>query len=177
MDSNWIGRTIILHLRRRRSDREQESAKRLYPGAVQHSSCCVECGLPRTAWKSLFSCTGAISGFQKIPMDKTLAQAERQEIPRGALLGSTSDGNGIGYIVVASLGMRLFGLHSSSLLLSMLALMGISALAFLWHFRDKRLCSQHDDRRYPIFFVGCDIASIPPLTGVRRCPRTGFPND
>ena len=74
----------------------------------------------------------------KIPMDKTLAQAERQEIPRGALLGSTSDGNGIGYIVVASLGMRLFGLHSSSLLLSMLALMGISALAFLWRFRDQR---------------------------------------
>ena len=74
----------------------------------------------------------------KIPMDKTLAQAERQEIPREALLGSTSDGNGIGYIVVASLGMRLFGLHSSSLLLSMLALMGISALAFLWRFRDQR---------------------------------------
>src|SRR5262249_30634259 len=74
----------------------------------------------------------------KIPMDKTLAQAERQEIPRGALLGSTSDGNGIGYIVVASLGMRLFGLHSSSLLLSMLALIGISALAFLCRFRDQR---------------------------------------
>src|SRR5262249_33595849 len=74
----------------------------------------------------------------KIPMDKTLAQAERQEIPRGALLGSTSDGNGIGYIVVASLGMRLFGLHSSSLLLSMLALIGLSALAFLWRFRDQR---------------------------------------
>ena len=113
----------------------------------------------------------------KIPMYKTLAQAEREEIPRKALLGSTSDGNGIGYIVVASLGMRLFGLHSSSLLLSMLALMGISALAFLWRFRDKRLCSQHDDRRYPIFFVGCDIASIPSLAGVRRRARTWFPND
>lgn len=74
----------------------------------------------------------------KMPMDKTLAQAERHEIPRGALLGSTSDGNGIGYIVVATLGMRLFGLHSSSLLLSMLALMGVSTLAFLLRFRDQR---------------------------------------
>jgi hypothetical protein len=73
-----------------------------------------------------------------VPLDKTMEQTARQAVPPGALLGSTSDGNGIGYIVLASVGMRLFGLHTSSLVLSMLATMGISALAFLWRFRDPR---------------------------------------
>src|SRR5262245_53341024 len=74
----------------------------------------------------------------KVPLDKTLAEAARQEVLPGNLLGSTSDGNGIGYIVVASVGMRLFGLYTSSLVLSMLGLLGFSALAFLWRFRDQR---------------------------------------
>src|SRR5262245_44154027 len=30
----------------------------------------------------------------KVPLNKTLAQAARHEIPQGTLLGSTSDGNG-----------------------------------------------------------------------------------
>ena len=74
----------------------------------------------------------------KVPLNQTLAQAARREVPPGNLLGSTADGNGIGYIVVASFGMHLFGLYTSSLVLSMLALMGISALAFLWRFQDER---------------------------------------
>jgi len=73
-----------------------------------------------------------------VPLDKTMEQTARRAVPPGALLGSTSDGNGIGYIVLASVGMRLFGLNTSSLVLSMLALMGISALVFLWRFRDRR---------------------------------------
>jgi hypothetical protein len=66
----------------------------------------------------------------KVPLDKTLAEAARQEVLPGNLLGSTMDGNGIGYIVVASLSMRLLGLHTLSIVLAMLTLMGVSAIAF-----------------------------------------------
>jgi len=75
----------------------------------------------------------------KVPLDKTLAEAARQQVPPEALLGSTSDGNGIGYIVVASLSMRLLGLHTLSIVLAMLALMGVSAAAFFWRFPDRRI--------------------------------------
>lgn len=72
------------------------------------------------------------------PLDESLAQAARKELPAGTLLGSTSDGNGIGYIFLASLSMRLLGAHTSSIVLSMLVLMGASAAAFLHRFRDQR---------------------------------------
>ena len=75
----------------------------------------------------------------KVPLDKTLAEAARQEVLPGNLLGSTMDGNGIGYIVVASLSMRLLGLHTLSIILAMLALMGVSAVAFFWRFPDRRI--------------------------------------
>ncbi len=71
------------------------------------------------------------------PLEQTLATMPQQ--PPGALRGSTADGNGIGYIAVATAGMRLFGLHTSSMVLAMLWLMGISALAFLWRFPDQRI--------------------------------------
>jgi hypothetical protein len=74
----------------------------------------------------------------KVPLDKTLAEAARQEVLPGNLLGSTMDGNGIGYIVVASLSMRLLGLHTLSIVLAMLTLMGVSAMVFSWRFPDRR---------------------------------------
>lgn len=84
--------------------------------------------------------TGVLARFLEmdVPLDKTLEQTARRAAPPGTLLGSTSDGNGIGYIVVASLSMRLFGMHTVSLLLFMFALMGISAFAFLWRYQDSR---------------------------------------
>jgi len=73
-----------------------------------------------------------------VPLDRTFAQARGRELPTGSLLGSTTDGNGIGYIVVASLSMRLFGPYASSAVLAMLVLMGLSALLFVWRYPDGR---------------------------------------
>lgn len=73
-----------------------------------------------------------------LPMDQTLAQAARHDLDPGTLKGATADGNGIGYIVVASASMRLFGPHASSIVLGMLILMGVSMLAFLSRYRDER---------------------------------------
>jgi hypothetical protein len=74
----------------------------------------------------------------RAPLDETLAQAARQEVAQGTLLRATADGNGIGYMVITSVSMRLFGLHGSSSVMGMLILMGISAFAFVWRYRDER---------------------------------------
>jgi hypothetical protein len=52
----------------------------------------------------------------------------------GNLVGVSADGSGVGYVLTATMAMRLFGLHAISLPLFMVALMGLSALALLWRF-------------------------------------------
>ena len=49
-----------------------------------------------------------------------------------------NDGNGVGFILVANWAVGLFGAHLSALPCLMLALMGVSAAAFLWRFNDDR---------------------------------------
>ncbi len=73
-----------------------------------------------------------------IPLEKTLAQAAKREIPPKGLLTTIYDGNGIGYIVVTTLSFRLLGPHTQSMVIVMLALLAISAGAFLHRFRDQR---------------------------------------
>jgi hypothetical protein len=84
--------------------------------------------------------TGVLAQFLnfKVPLDESLAQASRREVSAGALQGATADGNGVGYMVLTSLSMRLFGPHAYSNVLGMLGLMAVSALAFVWRFGDQR---------------------------------------
>ena len=72
----------------------------------------------------------------KLSFDEVLARASRREIAPGNLLDTTWDGNGIGYMVLASVGLRLFGPHTRSAVLVMLLLMGMSTLAFLMRYQD-----------------------------------------
>jgi hypothetical protein len=51
--------------------------------------------------------------------------------PAGYLMKTTEDGNGVGYLVVASTAFRVFGLHAWALPLTMLILMALSAALFL----------------------------------------------
>jgi hypothetical protein len=85
--------------------------------------------------------TGVLERFLdfKTPLNTTLQHAERHEMLPGALQATITDGNGIGYVVVASLGMRVFGLRTTSLILGMLALMALSAAVFIWRFHDRRM--------------------------------------
>src|SRR5438128_536273 len=67
-------------------------------------------------------------------MRKTLEETQWTDVPRGTLLQTTADGNGIGYVLFATAALRLFGLHAWALPVLMLVLMGLSAAAFLWRF-------------------------------------------
>jgi hypothetical protein len=72
------------------------------------------------------------------PVEAVISEAVRlvpsPEDPQTAV----NDGNGIGFIVVASWAMRLFGPHLFSLPIFTLGLMGIAVSAFLWRFGDDR---------------------------------------
>jgi hypothetical protein len=74
----------------------------------------------------------------RAPAEPVLDEATRLGSPLGDPVTAINDGNGIGFIVLASWAMRLFGPNLFSLPLFMLGLMAISAATFLWRFRDDR---------------------------------------
>ena len=67
-------------------------------------------------------------------LKETMASASRIRATPRSWINANPDGNGIGYIVFATAGFRLFGVHVWALQLMMLVLMGLSAAAFLWRF-------------------------------------------
>jgi hypothetical protein len=82
---------------------------------------------------------GVLARFLELDVsfEQSMAQAARGEIPPGELLGTTADGNGIGYMTLAAVSMRLFGTNVTAPVVGMFVLMGISALAFVWRFRAR----------------------------------------
>lgn len=68
------------------------------------------------------------------PLQKVFDEIARGEAPAGHVMPTIRDGNGIGYVVVATMALRLFGLHSWSLPLLMLVIMGFSGLALVVRF-------------------------------------------
>jgi hypothetical protein len=80
--------------------------------------------------------SGALEGFFAT-IERPLRQVFDEWPPdrqRGNLVGVSTDGNGVGYVLAATMAMRLFGLHAVSLPLFTAALMGLSALMLLWRF-------------------------------------------
>jgi hypothetical protein len=74
----------------------------------------------------------------KTPLRTALKQATKRNLELGFLVQDGGmDGNGIGYLVLASAGMLIFGVHTYSPILMMLGLMGVSTAAFLLRFGAK----------------------------------------
>ena len=72
------------------------------------------------------------------PLAHALAKIRQPDQSPGRLTTVTLDGNGVGFIVVASWSMRLFGADPLATTLFMLLLMGVSVAAFLCRFGDFR---------------------------------------
>jgi len=68
------------------------------------------------------------------PLQEVFDEIGSDETSVGPVMPTIHDGNGSGYIVFATVALRLFGLHSWSLLLLMLGVMGFSALSLLARF-------------------------------------------
>ena len=77
--------------------------------------------------------------YKPLPIQQALEETARGRSETGPLLTANPDGNGIGYTLFATLAMRLFGLHLSSLTFALLCLMGISTFAFLLRYQDDRV--------------------------------------
>jgi len=71
------------------------------------------------------------------PLQTLLNESSLITATSGTLLKKSVDGCGVGYVLVATCALGLFGLHAWALLLFMLALMGLSAAIFLWRFSEK----------------------------------------
>src|SRR6516165_4794503 len=69
---------------------------------------------------------------------EALLDSAKHLVPSDNPTTSKNDGNGIGFILVATWAMQLFGPHLSSLSIFMLGLMALSAATFLWRFGDDR---------------------------------------
>ena len=72
------------------------------------------------------------------PLESLLDRAAHLDPPPDKPTTAANDGNGLGFIVVASWAVSLFGPHLSALPFFMLLLMAISAATFLWRFLDDR---------------------------------------
>jgi hypothetical protein len=69
------------------------------------------------------------------PLEPALKQATDGKIEPGIVLPyGGMDGNGVGYIVLVTGAMLIFGATTACPILAMLALMGVSGTAFLWRF-------------------------------------------
>jgi hypothetical protein len=69
------------------------------------------------------------------PLETALEQATKEGRVRGTLTyDGGMEGNGVGYLVLATAAMLVFGVHTYSPILMMLGLMGISGAAFLARF-------------------------------------------
>ncbi len=91
------------------------------------------------------------------PMQQTFEETARREVQTGSLLNATTDGNGVGYPVLASLALRVFGLHLSSLVFALITLMAISTVAFLSRYQDDRLLF------VPLYFFSLTVMLFTPL--------------
>ena len=114
-------------------------------------------GMANANVAELFRSISRQKGDDRISVQEAMARTAAGDLPAGALLKASTDGNGAGYPVFASFAMRLFGPHLSALIYSFLLMMGISTLVFVYRFRDDRLFM------VPLQFFALTLMLLSPL--------------
>ena len=77
--------------------------------------------------------------YKPLPIQQALEATARGGTGTGRLLMVNPNGDDLAFTVIATLAMRLFGLHLSSLTLALLCFMGISTFIFLLRYQDDRV--------------------------------------
>jgi hypothetical protein len=86
-----------------------------------------------------------------------LAAAAAGSIPRGAVVGYSLDATGVGTNLFATAAMALFGIALSSLVKLYLMFVGVSVVAFVLRFQDRRLLV------LPLYFLAVTVMLAAPL--------------
>lgn len=71
------------------------------------------------------------------PLQVALSDIPKQNSDLGSVIPAVTDGNGIGYMLVSTVAMRVFGVHVWGLEFVTVALMAFSAAMFLWRFGSR----------------------------------------
>ena len=87
-----------------------------------------------TVYRNLFNAFE----FSVTPVEVLIPKAEHKQIEPGELIPYVPDGIGIGQAVFTTVAMRAFGIHTWSIVLLFLLLMGATTLIFLARFHDQR---------------------------------------
>src|SRR5262245_1620785 len=147
----------VLSLHPERHSRWLVEADFSLPAAVSYSVYKTPLGMANENVAELFENISRQKGDDRISVQEAMTQSAAGHIRSGALLKASTDGNGAGYPIFASLSMRLFGPRLSALIYSFLLLMGISTLVFVYRFRDDRLFM------VPLQFFALTLMLLSPL--------------
>lgn len=109
-----------------------------------------------TPFGAVFSDTMASFETVDKPLNILIEQNVRGR-PSGSLVPAVTDGSGLGYVVFATLAMQLFGPRLSAIIGLYFIITVMSALAFMWRYRDARLVA------VPLYFAALTVILFTPL--------------
>jgi hypothetical protein len=142
------------------------------PAAVSHSVYRTPLGMINPNVQAVFQEIFREEMDNRISVREALARTAAGDLPADHAVKTTTDGNGVGYPIFASLAMQLFGLHLSGLIYAFLLLIGVSTVVFISRFQDDRLFM------VPLLFFALTLVLLSPLTsdpeGVDQCPIGGI---
>jgi hypothetical protein len=98
------------------------------------------------------------SPYSGAKVQDAITAAVAGSIPHGDTVMYTLDGNGLGENLFATLAMWMFGFRIASLIWFYLTFVGISALAFVCRYRDRRLIV------VPLYFLAVTVMLLTPLS-------------
>ena len=99
--------------------------------------------------------------YKPLPIQQALEVTARGGTETGRLLMVNPNGDDLAFTVIATLAMRLFGLHLSSLTLALICFMGISTFVFLLRYQDDRVFA------VALYFFSLTIMLFTPLVTSR----------
>jgi hypothetical protein len=149
--------SAVLSLHQERYSRWLVESEFGLAAAVSYSVYGTPLGMANANVFKLFRNISREQGDNRMSVQEAMVRVAAGDIPAGDVLKTSTDGNGAGYPIFASLAMRLFGPQLSSLIDSFLLLVGISALVFIWRFRDDRLFM------VPLQFFALTLMLLSPL--------------
>ena len=96
-----------------------------------------------------------------ISAEEAVATTVQGPVPSGPIRAFALDGNGAGLPLLVTIAMAIFGLHTSSLVIFYLAVVGISTLAFMSRYQDERQIF------LLLFFLIASVMFLTPLSTVQ----------
>jgi hypothetical protein len=147
----------VLSLHQDRTSRWFVEANFSLPAAISYTAYGTPLGMSDAKIYKAFQNVSRHPSDNLISVQEALARASGGDLPVGELLQVSTDGNGAGYPIFASLALEAFGPRLSSLTYAFLLLMALSTLLFAMRFHDERLFT------VPLLFFALTLMLLSPF--------------